>query len=152
MQGYLKTDMQLGDVLKLMYFARSLDLNKINKLILGPPYSNAGVAPAGTPDAGADVVFPNCEKIVPAISQMLQLGDRAACNIVGDSGGLQLPVAYTTGQPSPLVASINNSVNESSNLANDLPGALNGDPGSLFGIQSLLDLMLMGVFESPDVF
>ena len=153
LQGYLKTDMQLGDVLKLMYFARSLDLNKINKLILGPPYSSAGVAPAGTPDAGADVVFPNCTKIQPAVSQMLQLGDKAVCNVVGDSGGgSQLPAAYTNGQPSPLAASINNSVNGPSNLANDLPGGLNGDPGSLFGIQSLLDLMLMGVFESPDVF
>ncbi len=153
LQGYLKTDMQLGDVLKLMYFARSLDLNKINRLILGPPYSSSGVAPAGTPDAGADVVFPNCAKIIPAISQMLKLGDKAACNVVGDSGGgSQLPTAYTTGQPSPLALSINSTVDGPSNLANALPGGLNGDPGSLFGIQGLLDLMLMGVFESPDVF
>ncbi len=153
LQGYLKTDMQLSDVLKLMYFARSLDVNKINKLILGPPYSTSGVAPAGTPDAGADVVFPNCAKIIPAISQMLQLGDKAACNVVGDSGGSsQLPVAYTTGQPSPLAVSINNTVDGLGNLTNSLPGGLNSAPSSLFGIQSLLDLMLMGVFESTDVF
>jgi LCP family protein required for cell wall assembly len=153
LQGYLKTDMQLSDVLKLMYFARSLDVNKINKLILGPPYSTSGVAPAGTPDAGADVVFPNCAKIIPAISQMLQLGDKAACNVTADSGASpQLPVAYTTGQPSPLAVSINNSVDGLGTLANSLPGGLNGDPSALFGIQSLLDLMLMGVFESTDVF
>jgi LCP family protein required for cell wall assembly len=153
LQGYLKTDMQLSDVLKLMYFARSLDLNKINRLILGPPYSNSGVAPAGMPDAGSDVVFPNCVKLVPAIAQMLQLGNQAACNVIGESGGSgPLPVAYTTGQPSAFVAHINDTVDRPQSQADGLSGGQNGAPGSLFGMQGLLDLMLMGVFETPDVF
>jgi LCP family protein required for cell wall assembly len=153
LQGYLKTDMQLSDVLKLMYFARSLDLNKISRLILGPPYSSSGIAPAGTPDAGSDVVFPNCAKLVPAIAQMLQLGNQAACNIIGESGGsMPLPVAYTTGQPSPFVVNINDTVDRPQSQADGLPGRQNGAPGSLFGVQCLLDLMLMGVFETPDVF
>lgn len=153
LQGYLKTDMQLSDVLKLMYFARSLDLNSINRLILGPPYASAGVAPAGTPDAGADVVFPNCVKIIPAIAQMLQLGDRAACNVVGEGGGsAPLPVAYRAGQPSPFAVRVNNMVDRPQSLTSALPGNTNGDPASLFGMQSLLDLMLMGVFETSDVF
>jgi LCP family protein required for cell wall assembly len=152
LQGYLKTDMQLSDVLKLMYFARSLDLNSINRLILGPPYASAGVAPAGTPDAGADVVFPNCVKIIPAIAHMLQLGDRAACNVIGEGGGrAPLPVAYRAGQPSAFAVHVNTVVDGSQSMTT-LPGDTNGDPASLFGMQSLLDLMLMGVFETPDVF
>jgi LCP family protein required for cell wall assembly len=150
LKGYLKTDMQLPDVLKLMNFARSLDTNKINKLILGPPYSSSGKAPAGAGDAGADVVFPNCAAIVPAIAQMLQLGNNAACNIQGDSGApAHLPAAYTRGQPSPLAMSINNST---SIVGNDLNAGFGGNPSDLFGISSLLDLMLMGTFESPNVF
>lgn len=153
LQGFLKTDMQLSDVLKLMYFARSLDINNINRLILGPPYASAGVAPAGTPDAGADVVFPNCVKIIPAIAQMLQLGERAACNVIGEGGGsAPLPVAYRTGQPSAFAVRVNNVVDRPQSMTNALPGNTDGDPASLFGVQSLLDLMLMGVFETPDVF
>ena len=149
LQGYLKTDMQLPDVLKLMNFARSLDPNKIQKLTLGPPYSSSGVAPAGTPDAGADVVFPDCTKILPAITQMLQLGNNAACNVEANSGGTTnqplsytLPPAYTNSAPVPGMDAFSDNISAS----------LGNAPGDLFGLQSLLDLMLMGVFESPNVF
>lgn len=148
LQNSLKTDMQLPDVLKLMNFARSLDPNKIQKLTLGPPYSSSGTAQAGTPDAGADVVFPNCEKILPAITQMLQLGNSAACNVLGDSGGAvnqplyTLPPAYTSGATLPNARAFSDRGSAS----------LGNAPGDLFGFGSLLDLMLMGVFESPDVF
>lgn len=146
LQGFLKTDMQLGDVLKLMNFARSLDPNKIQKLTLGPPYSSSGKSASG-----ADVVLPNCNQIIPAIAKMLQLGDKAACNIQGNNGGVTNPLlAYTTGKPSPLANSINASVGGLSSVASI--GGLPNDPSDLFGIHSLLDLLLMGVFESPDVF
>src|SRR5258707_1529263 len=56
--GYLKTDMQLADVLKLMNFARGLDPNKINKLTFGPPYSSDGTAPQAGVDAAAPVDIP----------------------------------------------------------------------------------------------
>ncbi|HLG78553.1 MAG TPA: LCP family protein, partial [Ktedonobacteraceae bacterium] len=154
LKGYLKTDMQLPDVLKLMNFGRSLNLNSIQKLVLGPPYSTTGTAPAGTPDAGASVVIPDCEKIIPAIAQMLQLGNNAACNIEGDSGSpsaTALPAAYRTGQPSPTASAINNAEGFSY-LVSNTTASLSSNPGDLFGIQSLLDLLLMGVFESPDVF
>jgi LCP family protein required for cell wall assembly len=140
LQGSLKTDMQLSDILKLMNFARSLDVNKINKLILGPPYSHSGTSPSG-----ASAVFPNCAQIIPAISQMLQLGNNAVCNIQGDSGGpTHLPVAYTAGHTSPQAVSSSNTTG--------LSDMASGGPSDLSGMQSLLDLMLMGVFESPNVF
>jgi LCP family protein required for cell wall assembly len=140
LQGSLKTDMQLSDILKLMNFARSLDVNKINKLILGPPYSHSGTTPSGV-----SVVFPDCAQIIPAISQMLQLGNNAVCNIQGDSGGpTHLPVAYTAGHTSPQAVSSSNTTG--------LSDMASGGPSDLSGMQSLLDLMLMGVFESPNVF
>ncbi len=154
LKGYLKTDMQLPDVLKLMDFARSLDPNKIQKLVLGPPYSTSGVAPAGTPDAGASVVLPNCAEIIPAIAQMLQLGNNAACNIQGDSGNpstANLPAAYKTGQPASLANALNANVSSLGDQVGNMTASLGSSPSDLFGVQSLLDLLLMGVFESPDV-
>ena len=156
LKGFLKTDMQLPDVLKLMNFARSLDVNKINKLTLGPPYSSGGKAPAGGNDAGEDVVLPNCDQIIPALQKMLQLGDKAACNITADNGTkMTLPLAYTTGKISTQAyAPMSNTDNLSGllGLLNDSASGSTGNPADLFGVQGLLDLMLMGIFESPDVF
>jgi LCP family protein required for cell wall assembly len=155
LKGYLKTDMQLPDVLKLMNFARSLDPNKIDKLTLGPPYSSGGTAPAGGNDAGADIVIPNCAQIIPAIQKMLQLGNNAACNITGDNGApTTLPLAYTTGKISSLAYAPSNAGDLSGlfSLFSASASGSTGKPADLFGVQGLLDLLLMGVFESPDVF
>lgn len=158
LKGYLKTDMQLPDVLKLMNFARSLDPSKIQKLTLGPPYSGSGKAPQGGADAGADVVIPNCALIIPAIAKMLQLGNKAACNVEGSPGidstgtNTNLPLAYTTGKASSLASTSSADIAGLSNLIGDSTGNLGSDPANLFGVQSLLDLLLMGTFESPDVF
>jgi len=151
LQGFLKTDMQLPDVLKLMNFARSLDTAKIDKLTLGPPYSGSGKAPAGTPDAGADVVIPNCSMIVPAIQKMLDMGNNAVCNI-SDSGGEIQPVASTPGPMTSFTTGGTANLNSLSSLFSNSVSGFSANPADLFGVQSLLELMLMGTFESPDVF
>ncbi|HEU5377939.1 MAG TPA: LCP family protein [Ktedonobacteraceae bacterium] len=148
LNGYVKTDMQLPDVLKLMNFARSLDPNKIAKLTLGPPYSSTGKSPSG-----ADVVIPNCDRIIPAISQMLQLGNRAVCNIGYDSNNPS--VATSTGAPTPLSSPgpvPGADFQNLGNMASNATAALGSGPSDLFGIHSLLDLLFLGVFESPDAF
>jgi LCP family protein required for cell wall assembly len=150
LQGYLKTDMELSDVLKLMNFARSLDINKINKWILGPPYSHSGTSPTG-----ASVVIPDCAQILPLITQVLQLGNSAACN-VGSSGSIApastaLPLAYTMNYASAPAANCTNLANMSTLSSDELSGP-SVDASNLLGVQGLLDLMLMGVFESPNVF
>lgn len=170
LNGYVKTDMQLPDVLKLMNFARSLDPNKIAKLTLGPPYSSGGTSPSGE-----DVVIPNCEKIIPAISQMLKLGSRAACNIGYDSNNPPLAIPTDPTAPSPLSSPVPDSSTPSplnspgpvpspsgpipgdgsqdlGNMASNATTALGSGPSDLFGIHSLLNLMFLGVFESPDAF
>jgi LCP family protein required for cell wall assembly len=155
LNGYLKTDMQLPDILKLMNFARSLDVNKINKLILGPPYSHSGTAPAGSGiDSGQSVVFPTCPQIIPAIAQMLQLGNNAACNVQGPPGRADSSypqLASTSGQSLPLAYTTGNAPADLGNLSASATVGLGNGPTDLFGIQGLLDLMLMGVFESPSI-
>ena len=143
LNGYVKTDMQLSDVFKLMNFARSLNSNSINRVILGPPYSSDG----NTTD-GQSVVFPDCGKIVPVIAQMFALGDKAACNIQANSSNNALASAS---QPS---STNNNSANTNSLQAMSLMAStsalnLSGGSDNLSGFHSLLDLMFMVVLESP---
>src|SRR5260370_147018 len=105
LNGYVKTDMQLPDILKLMNFARGLDANKINKLTLGPPYSTTGTATDG-PDKGASVVMPNCDKITsdPAVAQLL--GHPMTCNIGYSGDAPPVATGTPTNQPAPLVTPV----------------------------------------------
>ena len=146
LNGYVKTDMQLTDVFKLMNFARSLDPNKINKVILDPPYSSSATLPGGE-----SVVNPNCEKIVPVIAKMFDLGSKAACNIQGDSSN-NTSIASTSPASSPLVSTVANiGLQSADQMASTGVISLTGGNGGkdLFGVHSLLDLLLMTVFESP---
>lgn len=151
LNGSVKTDMGLSDVLKLMTFAKDLNINTIQKLILEPPmYSQTGTAPADTgPDSGASVVFPNCSTIDTAIQSMFQLSNSQPCqNVASTEDVSKIPAA----SPVPLAVSVSNSVgtqNVGEMLGNSEAGLTDG-PSDLFGVRSLLDLMMLVVFESPD--
>jgi LCP family protein required for cell wall assembly len=142
LNGYVKTDMQLTDVFKLMNFARSLNPNSITRVILGPPYSQNGMAD------GQDVVLPNCDKIVPEIAQIFALGNRAACNIQANSSNNTLASAS---QPSSTNnnSATNDRLQAASQIANTSAMNLGGGSDNLSAFHSLLDLMFMVVFESP---
>ncbi len=143
LDGYVKTDMQLTDVFKLMNFARGLDLNSIQRVILGPPYSQTGT----TPD-GISAVFPNCALIVPVIARMFALGNKAACNIQAKSANSSVASAS---QPSS--TSAGNTTASAwqmvSHIASTNAMSLVGSGDNLLGFHSLLDLMFMVVLESP---
>ncbi|MEO7021771.1 MAG: LCP family protein [Ktedonobacteraceae bacterium] len=160
LNGSVKTDMQLPDILKLMNFARGINANQINKLTLGPPYSHSGTSPNGS-----SVVVPDCARIIPAISQFLQLRNNAACNIgytgdpqsvaTGTSTGTNQPLTTPaeTNQPAPLTTPISgNNAQDLGNMASNATAGLGNGPSDLFGVRSLLDLLLLGAFESPDAF
>lgn len=142
LNGYVKTDMQLTDVFKLMNFARSLNPNSINRIILGPPYSNSGTAPSGE-----SVVFPDCGKVVPAIAKMFALGDKAVCNIQANSN---TNAVASASQPSSTTSTLTTTDNlqVASQLASTSAMSLTGSSDNLQGLHSLLDLMFMVVFES----
>ncbi len=158
LNGYLKTDMQILDVVKLMNFARTIDPNKIQRVILSPPtFSYAAVASNG-PDKGADIFLPNCPAIQNVIASMFALGNNAKCQNMqasssDNSVGISTPptTQATTSYGSPLQVpttfKANNSWQTFGQMASlSLNGSSNHDP---FGIRSLLDLLLMIVFESP---
>jgi LCP family protein required for cell wall assembly len=146
LNGYVKTDMQLTDVFKLMNFARGLNINNINRVVLDPPYSSSENLPGGE-----SIINPNCAKIVPVIAKMFDLGSKATCNIQANSVS-NTSTASTSPTSPPLVSAVaNSSWQTTDQLASTSVMSLTGGTGKndLFGTRSLLDLLLMTVFESP---
>jgi len=143
LDGYVKTDMQLTDVFKLMNFARSLNPTSVDRVILGPPYSQSGITPGGV-----SVVYPDCSKIVPVIAQMFALGSKAVCNIQATSN---VNTVASASQPSSTTSSSvsNDSLQAASQLASTSTMSLVRGSDNLHGLHSLLDLIFMVVFESP---
>ena len=146
LDGYVKTDMVLTDVLKLLNFARSLDPNSIQRLILGPPYSASGVTPTGE-----SVVYPDCTKITPLLAQMFGLGNNARCDIQANSNNNTSSLASAS-QPSatPEAMPAASTWQAAGQVADISAMSIGGRSDNLLGFHSLLDLMFMVVFESPD--
>jgi len=143
LNGFVKTDMQLPDVLKVANFARTLDTNKINRVILGPPYSQAATLPNGT-----SIVEPHCDQIVPVIAKMFDLGNKAACNIAVSSNNSMLASAH---QPTPTQMAGPGAPMHLSGTSFANISTLNTSNSSdtMSGLHGLLDLLFAAVFESP---
>ena len=153
LNGYLKTDMQLLDVVKLMNFARTIDPNKIQRVILSPPtFSTAAVAGSGV-DTGEDIFNPICGPIQQAIAKMFELGNNAKCNTQASTSNSSAVASTTTTTQSYSSAfqmpqsSPYSSLQTWGQMASmSVNGGANNN---VFGIRSLLDLLFMVVFESP---
>ena len=151
LNGFVKTDMHLTDVFKLMNLARTVDQNKINRVILDNNYSR--VENLQTASGTQSVVILNCDRVRQKIAQMFNLGSNAVCNTGISSNGT--PTVASVSQPS-LSSNLSSEVNINNNtwqtakqLAKIGTMSLNGGSKDLFGIRSLLDLMFLVVFESP---
>jgi LCP family protein required for cell wall assembly len=163
LKGSVKTDMPLTNVLKMMDFAKGVDVKAIQRLVLGPPYSTPGTAPADSGiDADASVVLPNCSEIIPALQKLFGRGFQAVCHIAGNPGvssreaSQQNVAASSVRQPTLLAAEAASSVTGTASLrlegvvGNATVSLLDG-PDDLFGVRSVLDVMLLAVFEAPNV-
>ena len=143
----VKTDMSIQDIVNFMNFARTLDTNKIDRLILSPPYS--AMANDNTGD-----FLPDCAMITPKIAQMFALGNSANCITTanannGNAPGLASiqPAAPASSTGATLYGSANQSVQSFSQI-NTMSLAQNNR--DMFGIHSLLDMMFLVVFNSFD--
>lgn len=151
LNGYLKTDMQLLDVVKLMNFARTIDPNKIQRVILSPPtFSSGGVAASGV-DAGESIFNPICGTIQQAIAKMFALGNNAKCNIQASSSNNQPGLASTTQTTQAAISAFQTPMDSALQTFGQLASmSLNGGSNAIdAGMRSLLDLLFMVVFESP---
>jgi hypothetical protein len=156
MDGYVKTDMNISDLVNLMNYARGLDPNKVDHLVLSGQYSTSYVTPNKE-----DAFLPVCSKIVPAIAQMFGLGNNAACNVTANSGNAptlasaasQTPQIPQATQASALAANITSdplqSLGPTQSQSLSALSVANGNYYQL-GIHNILDLMFMVTFESLD--
>ncbi|QBD79962.1 hypothetical protein EPA93_29855 [Ktedonosporobacter rubrisoli] len=71
LNGSVQTDLQLTDIMKMANFATSLDMNKMLRVTLGPPFAS--------PSATNSNYLPNCSLIIPAITKIFDLGNQAKC-------------------------------------------------------------------------
>ncbi|HET8910532.1 MAG TPA: LCP family protein [Ktedonobacteraceae bacterium] len=157
--GHVTTSMQYSDILGMMDFARSLDTKKIDRVSLGgPPYSS----PDQHQIEGQSVVLMNCAPTMAKIAQMFALNNQTPCNVgTADNGttastGNYKNTSPLAASPSPLsdqglYSTPSDSLQTVDAMANMGPDSVNaqGDK-QLYGIRSLLDLMFLTVFESPD--
>src|SRR5258708_21999694 len=136
--------MGLPDVISLMNFARSLDQSKMQRVTLGPPYSHSAHI------NGKDVVMLDCTQVQPIIAKMFDLGDKAQCNM-GSNSSTSATLSTSTQLPSTPNGLDNSNAGQLAGQLSTLSTlSINQGNQNLFGIHSLLDLMFMVVFESPD--
>ena len=156
LNGYVKTDMQLTDVFKLMNFARTINQSQIKQVVLDGQYSHT-VGGYPTAYGPQDIVVLNCAAVIPVIAQMFGLGDQARCDTGISSTGKPTSTAVATvTTPSTAVSPAlagpvsSDSVWQVAQQMTEVSGLSYSDgSSSLMGMRSLLDLLCMTVFESP---
>jgi LCP family protein required for cell wall assembly len=144
MNGYLKTDMNLVSIGQLMNFARTIDPNKIQRVVLSPPiFSSSGKSPGGE-----DIFVPNCASIQQAIAKMFALGNKAVCNVQANSTSTSVATTAPQQPSGPVLqAPSDNSWQTATQMASLSLGG--SSDNNFLGIHSLLDLLCLVVFESP---
>lgn len=143
LDGYVKTDMDLPGIINLMGFARNIDPNKVDRLVLSPPYSTSFTAPNG-----ADAFKPVCGLILPQIARMFALGNNARCDVQADTNSSSL--LASSGTISSAAVHATNAWQTINQAAQVTTLSLQHGNGDLFGVRSLLDLLFLVVFESFD--
>jgi LCP family protein required for cell wall assembly len=143
MDGYVKTSMQLTDLIALANFARNFDTNKVERLVLSPPYS-VGIK-------GTSNYAPNCYKITPALQKMFGTGTclPQASNGLSNQGGLAVGQSANT-QRAEATGNPSSPLSQVSQLAQVSTMSLSQGHGDMFGVHSLLNLLLMVSLESFD--
>jgi LCP family protein required for cell wall assembly len=153
LNGYVKTDLSLTQVLQLTNFARSINTANIQRVTLGPPYSHAATVTRS--GQAVDVEIPNCSLLQPLIAKMFDLGDKALCNVgTADSSSPGSTAAIATVKTQPQAAlppASGNALSTAGQMADLGLMSLEGQSSdNLLGLHSLLDLVFTVTFESLD--
>nr|BBH89489.1 hypothetical protein KTC_42400 [Thermosporothrix sp. COM3] len=127
MEGYVKTDLSLNQLIQLGNFGREVDMNKVDRMVFSPPYSQKL-------DEKSEDYYPVCTQMQPVLEKMFGTG---TCNQTGNTSTPN-QIASQAQQPSAVTAS---SPQQKPLLLND----------EITGAQNIVKLMLMGVTGSFSV-
>lgn len=143
LDGYVKTDMDLPGIINLMAFARNFDPNKVDRVVLSPPYSTPFTAPNG-----ADAFKPVCGLILPQIAKMFALGNNALCNVQANATVSSSLVASSTILSGRAIDQTKGSLQRLGQMAKSSTASLQEYNYDFFGVHSLLDLLFFVACES----
>jgi LCP family protein required for cell wall assembly len=88
LQGKVYTDLSEQEMLEFANFGRSLNVNAIERVTLGPGSGNQNYGQYANV-SGQDVIIPNCDTVQPTINRIFALGNVASCDVTGArQGGL----------------------------------------------------------------
>ncbi len=143
----VKTDMSVQDIINFMGFAHNIDITKVDRLILSPPYSSMASDTTGD-------YLPNCSLITPKIAQMFDLGNNANCISTASVNPSNTMLAtHQLGTHTSTSAVSTTALSNSARLATQLLSQLHPiqpTEANITGVHSLLDLMFLVVFNSLD--
>lgn len=152
MVGSLFTDLQANQIIQIANYARNVDLNKVDRVTLGPPtYAYA------SPNPQSSNLLPYCEPIKGKIAQMFGLGSQANCIGQTASNASSGSTVMASARPQPVSstsASIDTSFAQAGQLLKqalpDVVMSLSNSNTRSDSIHSLLDLLFLIVFQSFD--
>lgn len=151
MDGSIFTDMQPDQIIQIANYARGVNLNKLDRVTLGPPTYSSGT------QANSNLL-PFCEPIKEKLAKMFGLGSQANCigQTAGSSPNNSTALASNTPPPGTSNATSDNTVTQvAASLNQTLPDlALNLSNTYTTTVSdsthSLLDLLFLVVFQSFD--
>ncbi len=88
LSGQVYTDFSEQEMLSFANFGRTLNVNDIQRLTLGPgsgsqDYGDYSTVYDSSAGADQDVIIPNCSTIQPVIDQIFDMGTEQSCNVTG---------------------------------------------------------------------
>ncbi|TMC17888.1 MAG: LytR family transcriptional regulator [Chloroflexi bacterium] len=153
LDGYVKTDMQLPELVKMVNYAHNVDLNKVDRKVMNQPYS--------VPIPHSSNFAPVCSLVVPLLTQMFGLtANQARCvpqmANTGNAGNTALasssaPTSLQTvnvSLPPPPASNALQSLEQMTQVGTMNLSQGNGD---VFGFNSIFTVVFMVACESFDV-
>lgn len=147
LDGYVKTSMSITDLVSLANIARTIDVNKVDRVVLGPPYSVSMKHSSN--------FAPVCDKIIPQIQKMFGLtAQQATCIPQASTGTATVAsAAQPASSASARATTSSNATAQAVNLGKlartNALQVSQGDTTGSTGVRALLNLMFLVSLESP---
>jgi LCP family protein required for cell wall assembly len=146
LDGSLFTDLQPAQIIQIANYARGVDLNKVDRVTMGPPTYASGT------QANSNLL-PYCEPIKAKLAQMFGLGSQANCiDQTASTASNTSTVTASTPQPANTASAAIASpfAQAGQMLQQTLPNVVSNSTTQIDSLHGLLDLLFMVVFESFD--
>ncbi len=142
LDGTIQTDLSLNQLIQLGDFAHTIDANKVDKVTFSPPFYS-------TPIDGTTNFAPICQKVLPQIQKMFGAAGNCLPQVSNSPAqGLATTAPHTNQAMSQETFGTTKQAQQSS--AWQAMSANSDSINPVTGIHTMLDVMFLVAFESPD--